>query len=115
MASSQRPTPGGVNSVEEFTLLTLQYLDGAIGGDELAALEAALRDSAPERDLFVQLCQLHASLLEAFRARREHLQRAGTGSPGEPAHKPGEDTIFRNQGAADTVRVPRRPDAGPTA
>ena len=115
MASSQRPTPGGVNSVEEFTLLTLQYLDGALGGDELAALEAALRDSAPERDLFVQLCQLHASLLEAFRARREHLQRAGAASPVEPAHKPGEDTIFRNQGAADTVRVPRRPDAGPPA
>ena len=114
MASSQRPASSDIQNAEVLTVLTLKYLDGVIGDDELDALQATLQDSASGRDLFVQLCHLHAYLREAFRVRGRHVPGKKTGASGEPASEPaGDDTVVRGQTAGDTVRVRRRRDTPP--
>jgi hypothetical protein len=115
MASSQRPASGPVNGAELLTILTLKYLDGGLAGGELATLEAILRGNASGRDAFVQLCHLHGCLLETFRARREVAPFGPTGPPPDAAEPSGEDTVVRDKGPADTVRVPGKDEPRPEA
>jgi hypothetical protein len=118
VASPQQPKPTDVESAEALTILTLKYLDGALRADELATLETVLRDDASGRDLFVQLCHLHACLLENLRTRPGYTADSPAASPAraEAAKEPGgEDTVMRKQKADDTVRVPSPRDDGPKA
>ena len=112
MASSQQPSTSGVHTGDALIVLVLKYLDGGLAGEEWAALESALRRGPAERDLFVELCHLHASLLEVYRGPRERRGREEVATPDEPS---GEDTILRGQAADDTVHYPRRPDDGSSA